>query len=96
MSINSAPTDARPHLWVLPISLAVLAAAALAAGLGSGHADSNLRAAAPIADADCAQLARAVAHRSQSILEPDKFRRTAEQAYGICLSDPAAFRRIVR
>lgn len=47
-------------------------------------------------DPECASLARVVAGRSHSILDGDRYRATERQAYAVCVSDPAAFRRIVR
>jgi predicted trehalose synthase len=43
-----------------------------------------------------ATVARSVANRAHSMLDGTRFRATQRQAYGICVSDPAAFRRIVR
>jgi hypothetical protein len=45
---------------------------------------------------ECASEARIVAGRGHSILDGQAFRRATEQAYQICMKDPAAFRRIVR
>lgn len=46
--------------------------------------------------AECANAARIVAGRTHSMLEGRAFRTAADQVYRICVSDSAAFRRIVR
>jgi hypothetical protein len=58
----------------------------------AGRAADGPRASHP----ECAALARSVAGRSHSILDSARYRATERQAYGVCLSDPPAFRRIVR
>jgi hypothetical protein len=45
---------------------------------------------------ECASLARAVANRNHSMMEGTAARATVNQAYQICMTDPAAFRRILR
>lgn len=45
---------------------------------------------------ECADLAWRVANRSHSILESEAFRQTQGQAFRTCLSDPSAFRHMVR
>ena len=47
-------------------------------------------------EAECQELSRIVARRSESMLESTRFRETAKRAYQVCLSDRAAFRHIVR
>ena len=51
---------------------------------------------ASVVEAECQELSRIVARHSESMLESARFRDTAGRAYQVCLSDPAAFRRIVR
>ncbi len=80
---------------LLPVLLAAAVAGSVvylaAMGLGrastGGHRESN---------PECASMARSVANRAHSMLDGIRFRATERQAYGICASDPAAFRRIVR
>jgi len=46
--------------------------------------------------AECGSAARIVANRSHTMLETAAFRQVRDQAYRVCLADPAAFRRILR
>lgn len=48
------------------------------------------------ASVECGSLSRIVARRNQSMLDGASFRTVADHAYSVCLSDPAAFRRLVR
>jgi len=44
---------------------------------------------------ECAQLARAVANREQSLPDTVRFRRTEQSAYRVCAGNPAAFRKLI-
>jgi hypothetical protein len=77
----------------LPLTLAGLVAMLAIAATAASHQ--------PVFDrfsesAECAGLARTVARHTQSMLDGQEFRTTANQAYKVCLNDPAAFRHIVR
>jgi hypothetical protein len=76
-------------LSILVGGLILLGVAALVASLPA--ADAHVR-----ASSECANLSRIVAGRSHSMLDGRVFRSTEQQAYRTCVSDPAAFRRIVR
>lgn len=60
--------------------------------VGIGVSGATTREASP----ECALLARSVAGRTHAMLDGARFRATERQAYAICVSDPAAFHRIVR
>jgi hypothetical protein len=45
---------------------------------------------------ECRNSARIVANRSHAMFEPAAFQQVRDQAYRVCLADPAAFRRILR
>jgi hypothetical protein len=45
---------------------------------------------------ECGNAARIVANRSHAMFETATFLQVRDQAYRICLADPAAFRRILR
>jgi hypothetical protein len=85
-----------PHrISVLQLSAIVVG---LAATLGIGIVAANHSDVRPLDETgiECGNLARIVAQRSQSMLDSDVFRKTVRQSYQVCMSDPAAFRRIVR
>lgn len=80
---------------LLPVVLAAAVACAVVylAAMGVGRASvGSQRESNP----ECASMARSVANRAHSMLDGIRFRATERQAYGICASDPPAFRRIVR
>lgn len=80
---------------MLPVVLAAAVAGAVVylAAMGAGRASIGGQ---WEPNPECASLARAVANRAHSMLDGARFRATERQAYGVCVSDPAAFRRIVR
>lgn len=47
-------------------------------------------------DPQCAAMARVVAGRSHSMFDGQRFRATERRAYGVCIADPTAFRRLIR
>jgi hypothetical protein len=47
-------------------------------------------------DPQCAALARVVAGRNHSMFDGRRYRATEQRVYGLCIADPAAFRRLVR
>ena len=47
-------------------------------------------------DPKCAALARVVAGRSHSMFDAQRYRATERRVYGLCVADPAAFRRLAR
>ena len=89
-SHQGPPSQSASSLPILGGGLIVLlCVGAIAASQQTADAPSRFA-------AECEGLSRIVAGRSHSMLEGAAFRNTARQAYAACVSDPAAFRRIVR
>ena len=95
VNFTNPDSVAIPHrISVLQLSTVVVGlAATLGIGIVAGRPDFRYM---NDTEAECGNLSRVVARHSQSMLDGEMFRKTARQAYQVCVSDPAAFRRIVR
>ena len=82
--------------WVVLIAAGCTVASLSVWALSAKNFPADIVMATAHESPECASLARAVANRNHSMMEGAAARATVNQAYQICMSDPAAFRRMLR